>query len=131
MSLILSYHHSLKKKLSKHFYSLVRLRKSEKKERKMFIAILKYIKPLAEVDAVLTVHRAYLKGLFDQNKLLVCGTQNPRVGGVIISMNVSREEFEKILKEDPFSKAGMIEYQIIEFAPTFYNSILKSVLEKG
>lgn len=97
----------------------------------MFIAILKYIKPLAEVDAVLTVHRAYLKGLFDQNKLLISGTQNPRIGGVIIPINISREEFEKILEEDPFSKAEVSEYQIIEFAPTFYNSILKSVLEKG
>lgn len=92
----------------------------------MLIAILKYIRPLPEVDAMLPEHRQYLQKLFDQNKLLVCGRLNPRTGGVIIAKNIPRKEFEKILQNDPFTKVS--EHTIIEFTPSLYDDILKEMI---
>jgi hypothetical protein len=73
----------------------------------MLIAISKYTKPLSEVD----VHRPG-------------GRQNPPVGGVIIAKTKSREEFQNILDNDPFTKAGVAEYKIIEFTPGFHDPLL-------
>ena len=92
----------------------------------MLIAILKYIRPLPEVDAMLSEHRQYLQKLFDQNKLLVCGRLNPRTGGIIIAKNIPRKEFEKILQNDPFVKVS--EHTIIEFTPRLYDDCLKEML---
>src|SRR3990167_5965603 len=78
----------------------------------VFIAILKYTKPIDQVDALIPKHRAYLTKMFAKDKLLICGRLNPRTGGVIISKNIPRTEFETILKKDPFAKVS--EYTIIE-----------------
>ena len=95
----------------------------------MLIAILKYTKPLPEIDALLPKHREYLQKLFDQHKLLVCGKLHPRTGGIIIARDVSRGDFEKILQNDPFSKVS--EHTIIEFIPSFYDECLKNLIEGG
>lgn len=92
----------------------------------ILIAILKYTKPLTEVDALIQEHRQYLQKLFDKKKLLVCGKLNPRTGGVIIGKNISREEFEKILKNDPFTKVS--EHTIVEFIPSLYDDCLKEIM---
>lgn len=96
----------------------------------MLIAISKYKKSLAEVDVHRPAHWEYLKSLFDAKKLLVSGRQNPPVGGVIIANKATLEEFKQILDEDPFSKAGVAEYQIIDFDPSFYDNDLKVLLDK-
>ncbi len=83
----------------------------------MFIAILKYTRPLSEIDALLPAHREYLEQLFQQKKLLLAGRLNPRTGGVLIAKDMPREEFEEILRNDPFHSVCTVE--IISFIPTF------------
>lgn len=92
----------------------------------IFIAILKYSRPLDEVDALLPLHREFLKQLLDEGKLLLAGRQNPRIGGVMIVKNVSKEEFERILKKDPLSK--VYDYQIVEVIPSFCDEALKGII---
>ena len=91
----------------------------------ILIAVLEYTKSLEEVDALLPEHRRYLQSLFDQNKLLICGKLQPRTGGVIIAKNISREEFEKILRGDPFNKVS--KHTIIEFIPSLYDDCLREL----
>lgn len=100
------------------------------KEDPMFIAVLTYVKPLSEVDRAVPEHLEYLKALFDEKKLLVCGGQKPRTGGVIIAGNISKSEFIEILDEDPFTKAGVSRYQLIEFIPRFYDPCLEEIVAK-
>jgi uncharacterized protein YciI len=84
----------------------------------MFILLLTYIKPIADVDAVLEPHRAFLDKYFEQGKFVCAGRQRPRTGGVILCNAGTREEVERIAAEDPFSVAGVAAYQVIEFQPT-------------
>ncbi|HLB52325.1 MAG TPA: YciI family protein [Chlamydiales bacterium] len=92
----------------------------------MLIAVLTYVCPLEEVNALLSMHREFLQKNFEQGKFLVCGRLCPRTGGVIIAKNITYKEFEKLLREDPFSKVS--EYKIIEFTPSMYDDCLKEVL---
>lgn len=94
----------------------------------ILIAVLTYTKSIDEVDALLPEHRRYLQDLLNQDKLLVCGKLQPRTGGLIIAKNISREEFEKILKNDPFIKVS--KHTIIEFAPTLYDSCFKEMMRE-
>ncbi len=93
----------------------------------VLIAVLEYTKSLDEVDVLLSEHRRYLQDLLDQGKLLICGKLQPRTGGVIIAKNISREEFEKILKNDPFTKVS--KHTIIEFIPSLYDDCLKELFQ--
>ena len=96
----------------------------------MLIALSTYLKPLNEVDLYRDDHRSYLKELIAKDKLLVSGRQNPPVGGVLIFKIASKEAVEQLLKEDPFTKAGVAEYKIIEFKPLQYDPALLSLLEQ-
>lgn len=91
----------------------------------MLIAISKYTQSLAEVDIHRAAHQQYLATLFAEKKLLVSGRQTPPIGGVIIANTNCLEEFKAILANDPFVKAGVTEYTITEFIPSFCDDSLK------
>lgn len=94
----------------------------------MLIAISTYLKPLSEVDVYVTEHRAYLQKLINEHKLLIGGRQNPPIGAVLIAL-ITKEELQHLLKEDPFMKAGVAEYKILEFNPALCDSQMKALLE--
>jgi len=87
----------------------------------MVIMILKYVKPLEEIDKLLVAHQAFLDGYFKQKKFICAGRQNPRVGGVILANVGSVDEAKAIAKEDPFAVNNVAEYDFIEFAPGKYD----------
>jgi uncharacterized protein YciI len=91
----------------------------------MYIVLLAYNKPLAEIDKFGKDHVAFLDKFFLAGKFIVSGRQNPRTGGVIIAHNVTRTELEEILKEDPFHQHELADYDITEFIPVKYQEKFK------
>lgn len=63
----------------------------------MFIAILTYKKPLGEVDIYLQSHRDYLAEHYTAGDSIASGTQNPRIGGVIMIKATDREAVNSII----------------------------------
>lgn len=95
----------------------------------MFIAILKYKKPLEEVDRFLQAHRDYLAEHYAAGNFISSGPQTPRVGGVIMIKAENRIALDTIIAQDPFNINGIADYQIVEFTPTmFCNDTLKNIL---
>ncbi|SFB10030.1 YciI family protein [Clostridium frigidicarnis] len=86
----------------------------------MFILMLKYIKPLEEVEKELKAHVEYLEKYYALQKFICSGRRNPRTGGVILCKENNREKVERIIKEDPFYIKEIAEYEIVEFLPTKY-----------
>ena len=84
----------------------------------MFIVLLKYVKPLEIIDALLPEHIKYLEYQYSQSKIVFSGRRNPRIGGIIL-VNVNNETaLWNIVKEDPFYINKVAEYEIVEFTPT-------------
>jgi uncharacterized protein YciI len=81
----------------------------------MFVIELTYKAPLAEIDARMRAHVAFLKKYYAAGNFLVSGRQIPRTGGIIIAVADSREQIESIMAEDPFCKHGLAESRVIEF----------------
>jgi len=91
----------------------------------MFLVLLKYVKPLEEIEALLLDHINFLDVQYAQAKFIFSGRRNPRIGGVIL-INVDSElEVWDIVKTDPFYINDVAEYDIIEFTPTKYDSRFK------
>lgn len=87
----------------------------------MFVLLLKYIKPIEDVERELNSHITYLEKYYSLQKFICSGRRNPRTGGVILCKASHINEVEEIIKEDPFYEKKIAEYEIIEFMPTKYD----------
>lgn len=84
----------------------------------MFIVSLTYTAPLEEVDKHLDDHVTYLKRQYAAGNFVASGRKVPRTGGVILSKLKNRATLEAILAQDPFHRAGVADYDVIEFDPS-------------
>lgn len=94
----------------------------------MFIINLTYIVPLEELDRHMAAHVKYLHKYYDKNIFVASGRKVPRTGGIILALASSRGEVEKIIKQDPFYKHGLAEFDITEFLTSQYHTDLKDLL---
>jgi uncharacterized protein YciI len=81
----------------------------------MFVIELTYKADLAEIDASMRPHMAFLKKHYAAGTFLVSGRKVPRDGGIILALGESREAIEAIMREDPFCSRGLAEFRVIEF----------------
>jgi uncharacterized protein YciI len=81
----------------------------------MFVIELSYKVPLAEIDAAMKPHMAFLRKHYADGTFLISGRKVPRDGGVILALCESREKLEAIMREDPFCSRGLAEFRLIEF----------------
>lgn len=84
----------------------------------MFLLLSRYLKPVEEIERVLPDHRRFLDRHYASGDFIVSGPMEPRVGGVILTTDLSRARVEEILAEDPFVRESISEYQIVEFRAT-------------
>ena len=83
--------------------------------RAVFVIELAYKVDLAQIDAEMKAHVAFLRKHYAAGRFLVSGRKIPRDGGVIIAAGGERAELEAIVREDPFVARGLADYRIIEF----------------
>lgn len=84
----------------------------------MYIFSLHCIRPIAEVEKILPLHREFLKKYYAAGKLICSGPKNPRDGGVILCSAASEREARDIVEEDPFYRQNIAAYELTEFTPT-------------
>ncbi len=81
----------------------------------MFVVELTYKAALAEIDAHMTAHVAFLNKYYASGNFLLSGRKIPRDGGIILAAGVGREQLEAIVQEDPFYRHGLADFRINEF----------------
>jgi uncharacterized protein YciI len=81
----------------------------------MFVLLLTYTKPLAEVDALMRAHVAWLDEHYAAGRFLVSGRRIPRTGGVILARGDDREEIEALAATDPFVSGGVATCEVVQF----------------
>jgi len=84
----------------------------------MFVIELLYTASLDKIDAHMTAHVQFLKKHYASGQFVISGRKIPRDEGIILTTGASRQEIEKIIREDPFCKNGLAEFRIIEFRAT-------------
>ncbi|HET6229427.1 MAG TPA: YciI family protein [Longimicrobiaceae bacterium] len=83
----------------------------------MFIVLLNYVKPIADVEAHTPAHRAYLDRHYASGRLICSGPRVPRTGGVLLARGDDEAELRALLADDPFQVHGIAEYELIRFQP--------------
>ena len=85
------------------------------------LAILRYRRPLDEVLTVIDAHRAYLRTLQEAGTLIASGPLVPRSGGALL-LRVPDDDaagaLDRVRDGDPFTQAGMAQYELLPWAPT-------------
>jgi len=81
----------------------------------MFVIELIYKVELAEIDAHMAAHVAFLKKYYASGNFLVSGRKIPRDGGIILAVGKSRRHIQEIVEQDPFCARGLADFRIIEF----------------
>lgn len=95
----------------------------------MYAIILRYTRPLADVETLLEAHRAWLRDNYAAGRFLLAGPQRPRTGGFILAAAMERDELDALLGRDPFHQAGVAAYEVVEFAPTTADKRLAALVE--
>jgi uncharacterized protein YciI len=81
----------------------------------MFVIELIYTADLAEIDAHMSKHVAFLKKYYAAGNFLVSGRKIPRDGGIILAVGTSRRQIEATVEEDPFYVNRLADFRIVEF----------------
>jgi uncharacterized protein YciI len=81
----------------------------------VFVLLLTYVKPLAEVDALMREHVAWLNEHYDAGRFLVSGRRIPRTGGVIVARGDDRAAMEALAATDPFVSGGVATCEVVQF----------------
>lgn len=76
--------------------------------------LLRYRRPLTEIEAITEAHRAYLRGLKEQGLLLASGPLDPRTGGMFLLRVQDANplaDLDAVRNGDPFYQAGLATYE--------------------
>lgn len=87
------------------------------RDARFFTVLIHYLRPIPEMDRVGPEHRAYLGEIFKKGLLVASGPLVPRTGGILWMRAHSREEIERIVAEDPYARAKIARFEILEFDP--------------
>ncbi len=94
----------------------------------MHLILLKYTRPIEEVEKYFEAHIAFLDENYKNNKFIFSGRKVPRTGGVILAYNCTGDEISMIIQADPFYIYKVADYDIFEFTPTRYADAFASFI---
>jgi uncharacterized protein YciI len=84
----------------------------------MFIVLLKFSGNKAQAGQFMDGHKAWLKRGFDDGVFMLAGSLKPQLGGGIMAHNISRQDLQARVNDDPFVAHDIVAPEIIEFEPT-------------
>jgi uncharacterized protein YciI len=81
----------------------------------MYLILLTYVKPLAEVEAVLEAHRAYLRDAPEASDIVLTGRKHSRDGGLVMLRAADRAAVDRFIAADPYALAGVAHFEVLGF----------------
>jgi uncharacterized protein YciI len=81
----------------------------------MFVIELVYKVDLAQIDATMKAHMAFLRAQYAAGTFVMSGRKVPRDGGIILATGDDQAAIEAIVRADPFVAQGLADFRIIQF----------------
>ena len=82
----------------------------------MFVVLLKFSDNRSRAQEFMDGHNAWLKRGFDDGVFLAAGSLQPGLGGGILAHDVSLEELQERVDDDPFVAENVVAAEILEMA---------------
>jgi uncharacterized protein YciI len=89
--------------------------------------VLKYRYPHERMQQTLDRHRAYLRVLHAQGKMIASGPFLPREGGALLLRVEDESEIQPILDKDPFQIEKLVDTTVHRWAPNIGVDGLESI----
>jgi uncharacterized protein len=87
-----------------------------------FATLIEYTPDKAKIAAARPEHRDYLKNVLESGRLVISGPFAGDEGGLLVYEANSREDVEAILRDDPFTRAGVfVSWRIHEWRVVMVN----------
>ena len=83
----------------------------------MFIVLLRFSDNKAKASEYMEGHNAWIKQGFDDGIFLLVGSIEPSSGGSVIAHNISLEDIQARVNDDPFVSENIVKAEIIEISP--------------
>jgi uncharacterized protein YciI len=96
----------------------------------MYAIILRYKRPLSEMDKYIGAHRELLRKNYADGTFLISGRQRSGTGGFILAAAIERGRLDTTLAGDPFQQNDLADYEVIEVGPTMAAERLSFLIEK-
>ncbi len=91
----------------------------------MFVILLKFAANKANAGQFMDGHKAWIKQGFAEGVFLMAGSLQPNQGGAVMAHNISREDLESYVKQDPFVAENVVSAEILEITPNMVDEKLK------
>src|SRR5258707_13408960 len=85
---------------------------SFERENRMYAIVLRYKRPLSEVDKHIDAHRAWLRKNYADGTFLVSGRQRSGAGGFILAAGIGRGGLDAAFASGPFGPDELADYGI-------------------
>lgn len=83
----------------------------------LFVVLMHYTRPLADVDAVRVEHLRHIEAAAARGLVHAWARREPPAGGVLVCAAPDRETVAALVAEDPYVKAGVATPEIVAFKP--------------
>jgi uncharacterized protein YciI len=81
----------------------------------VFLILLRYVRPIEEVDALRPAHLEFLGKGFDEGRYVMAGRRVPPEGGVVIARGTDEAAVAELTEQDPYVVNGVAEYELVRF----------------
>jgi len=92
----------------------------------LFVVLMHYTRPLADVDAVRAEHVRHLEEHAERGMVQAWARRDPPSGGVLIVSATDRGAVEALVAEDPYVKAGVARPEVVEFKQENVRGLLRT-----
>jgi len=90
----------------------------------MFIIFLRFSDNKPKASEFMPQHNQWIQNGFDKGIFLLVGSLQDSMGGGIIAHNISRDELQQEINNDPFVKENIVTAEIIEISPAKFDERL-------
>ncbi|WP_237573145.1 YciI family protein [Mycolicibacterium lacusdiani] len=79
------------------------------------VLTLTYVQPLDVVDQTRPAHLEWIDGEIASGRLILAGRQESGAGGVLVTGDITAEEADDLIANDPYQLAGLVDYERVGF----------------
>jgi len=95
----------------------------------MFVVFLKFSDNKSNAGQFMDGHNAWIKKGIEDDIFLVVGSLQPSLGGGILAHNITLEDLQNRVNEDPFVTENVVAAEIYEISPSMADERLSFLME--
>lgn len=95
----------------------------------MFVVLLRFSDNKSRAGKLMNEHNAWIKKGFDDDVFLLVGSLQPNAGGSVVAYNISLDELQQRVNEDPFVRQQVVRAEIMEISPAKVDERLTFLME--